>query len=241
MSSFKPKGLDASGALLYDITVIDDTNLHIERWLLPLLAGDSALAHPIQSVADMVSHIEHLCSPVHHWFFQGLLNLPPLRKRVQTLTIIGHGNETGQQVGNDWICYESLKDYRSEFVKLTPLFGDKGEIILGGCRVGRAAPVLLGLSDIVGRPVSGYSALQRPHLPGYEGGRTTCFLTCTREGFTTADKFDEVQLRLIEYGRALQNAPPSPPVVVGPPGGPRDHTGGPPRRGDHDLKPGGGR
>jgi hypothetical protein len=129
---------------------------------------------------------------------QSLIGLCSRGDKIAKLTIVGHGNEYGQYVGQDWLCKEAIPAWREELVKMTGLFAMHGEVVMGGCRQGRNAGLLLALSDIWNVPVSGFTALQRPVLPGDEGGRTTCFLTCTRSGYTAADHFDAVQLRVMQ-------------------------------------------
>lgn len=138
----------------------------------------------VQNVRDMVSKILKMTS-------QG--------DRIRELRIVGHGNESGQYIGADWISLDTIDIYRSQLVRIAPFFALKANVIMGGCRMGRNGGLLLKLSEIFNVPVSGFTAFQRPALPGDEGGRTTCYITCTREGKTTADSFDEYQEKFMNY------------------------------------------
>ena len=64
--------------------------------------------------------------------------------------------------------------------------------------------------------MSGYTAFQRPFVPGHQGGRTTCFITCGREGFTTADEYDEIEARFIAGVKCLFGSDCRTPVVINP-------------------------
>ena len=163
-----------------NVYMVDDHKFDPAMWIDQLFTwGDVK----INGVRDMVSKLIKLCA-------RG--------DKIAELTIVGHGNEYGQWVGQDWLCQEVVWAWRSELVKMNSLFGKNRHVIMGGCRQGRNAGLLLALADIWIAQVSGYTALQRPVLPGYEGGRTTCFLTCTRSGYTFADHCDEVQLDVME-------------------------------------------
>jgi hypothetical protein len=162
----------------------------------------------INNVKDLVSKIRATCAS---------------GDTLANLTIMGHGNEWGQFIGTDWVSVDTLSKFRGDLATITGCFGTKGEVVMGGCRVGRNGRLLLELSNILGVPVSRFTALQRPGVPGDEGGRTTCFITCTRQGFTTADKIDEIQLKIMDWfqNRSTRNTAP----VVLPPApqdGPRN-------------------
>jgi hypothetical protein len=173
---------------IIDVYVIDDSKFDLTMFL------DSALTWGdvgIKNIKDMADKLAGLCSRGN---------------RIAELTIVGHGNELGQYVGTDWLSNDSLPSYRPQLRRLTTLFVRTGSarsahVTMGGCQQGRNGGLLLGLSDIWNVPVSGYTALQRPGVPGYEGGKTTCYLTCARQGRTTADKVDEIQLKIMEWLR----------------------------------------
>lgn len=166
-----------------DVYVISDHKFDPVTWI------DSALTWGdvgVLGIRDMVTKLQRICAN---------------GDRIAELRIVGHGNELGQFVGRDWLCREVVRHWRSELSKMTPLFGVKRHVIMGGCRQGRNSGLLLALSNIWNVPVSGFTALQRPPLPGDEGGRTTCFITCTRSGYTFADHFDKLQLAVMAYAR----------------------------------------
>lgn len=175
-----------------NIYIIDDKEFDLTMWV------DSALTWGdvgVQSIADMVKKVLKICEEE--------------KSKIGRLTIVGHGNEYGQFVGRDWLgdfanvvaggLDSSIPLYRADLVKLRGHFGKTGEVILGGCRVGRNSSLLLRLSDIWMVPVSAFTAYQRPVLPGDESGQTTCYITCTRQGRTFADSFDDVQDKIIEW------------------------------------------
>ena len=173
-----------------DVYVIDDSRFDLTMLL------DSALTWNdvgIQNVKDMVNTLVGLC--------QG-------GDSLGHLTIVGHGNSTGQYIGSDFVTLQSLPAFRPDLGRMTRLFArgagsGSRHVTMGGCRQGRNSGLLLALSNIWNVPVSGYTALQRPGIPGYEGGRTTCYITCTRQGRTTADSVDEIQLRVMNWARRL--------------------------------------
>jgi len=171
---------------IIDVYVIDDNKFDLTMYLDATLTwGDVG----IKSIKDMANKLVKLCAK---------------GDRIAELTIVGHGNALGQHIGTDWLSYDSLKSHRAQLVRLTPLFAKSGRaahVVMGGCRQGRNGGLLLGLSNIWNVPVTGYTALQRPAAPGYEGGKTTCYITCTRQGRTTADKADKVQLKIMQWIR----------------------------------------
>lgn len=180
-----------------DIYVIDNSSFDLTMFI------DSQLTQGevgIQNVEDMVRKIERMCED---------------GDRIRELRIVGHGNDHGQYVGTDWLSTSTLRQHRSALARLRPLFvhgndqvdGENGHVVMGGCRQGRNGRLLLELSRIFNVPVSGFTALQRPGVPGDEGGRTTCFITCTREGRTTADDFDEKQLEFMAWVRRQFSEP----------------------------------
>jgi hypothetical protein len=72
---------------------------------------------------------------------------------------------------------------------------------MGGCRQGTNSMLLLDLSTILCVRVSGFTAMQRPAIPGDEGGRTTCYISCTRQGRSRADDFDDAARKVREWLR----------------------------------------
>jgi hypothetical protein len=183
-----------------DIYVVSDDDL------TPFVSKLHSLSPvSVRSVKDMVNRIARLCGS---------------GDRIGTLTIVGEGNEEAQVIGDDLLSNDTLADFTPDLRRLAPLFARGGEVIMGGCRQGRNGTLLLGLSNAFGVPVSGYTALQRALLPGHYGGRTTCFITCTREGFTLADDVDEVILwvrSLIgRIGSMFSDDLPVTPIVINP-------------------------
>lgn len=172
-----------------DVYVVDDSSFDLTMFI------DSALTWGsigIQSVRDMADKVSRLCVS---------------GDRIANLRILGHGNDTGQFIGTDWVTEATLPSFRGQFARLAGLFvrggsdSSRAELTMGGCQQGRNGSFLLAISHIVNVPVSGYTALQRPVLPGDEGGRTTCYITCARGGRTFADSFDDVQLKIMGWFR----------------------------------------
>ena len=163
-----------------DFYVIADKEFDITMWIDgALTVGDVG----INSVADMVDKLTKKCAT---------------GDKIGTLQIFGHGNDNGQYIGENWVSKFSLPGVAADLRKLRPHFGRGAEVIMAGCQQGQNGGLLLALSDLLNVRVSGFTALQRPALPGDEGGRTTCFITCTREGQTTADEVDKVQMIIME-------------------------------------------
>lgn len=173
-----------------NVYVIDNSQFDLTMFV------DSALTWGdvgIRNVRDMVDKLVNLCAH---------------GDRIAELRIVGHGNDRGQYVGSDWLSESTLWSHRQQLARISSLFvrtrGESSEsahVIMGGCQQGRNGSFLLALSDIWNVPVSGFTALQRPGVPGDEGGRTTCYITCARQGRTTADAVDDVQLRIDQWFR----------------------------------------
>ena len=158
---------------LQDVYVIDASKPDTVMWV------DSALTYGdvgIKSVADMVSTVQALAK----------------KKKVRELRIMGHGNVYGQWVGSDWLSLATLPTHRPELLKLVHCFGSGGFITMAGCEQGNNGGFLLEISNITGVPVQGFTAMQRPTLPGDEGGVTRCFITCARGPTTGSDTFDKI-------------------------------------------------
>jgi hypothetical protein len=157
-----------------------DVNVYVidnSRWDVVMFL-DSAVTLgevPIKNVKEMVTKILKRCAH---------------GDKIAELRIVGHGNEFGQYVGADWLDSDTIRRYRSDLFKLVPFFGKNGHVIMGGCKVGRNGSFLLKLSNYLNVPVTGFTASQRPLVPGDEGGSTTCFLTCTRTGKKGFDYLD---------------------------------------------------
>ena len=125
--------------------------------------------------------------------------------QIACLRIVGHGNARGQYIGRDWVSEQNLGKYQDMLEQLNSLFDiDLGEVIMGGCQQGQNGAFLLALSNIWGVPVSGFTAMQRPLIPGDEGSRTTCFITCRRSAETGWDEFDEGVAALVDAIQRLQ-------------------------------------
>jgi len=155
-----------------DFYVVDDSAFDIVMFL------DSSVTFgdvPIKTVKDMVVKILKSCARGN---------------KIAELRIVGHGNEYGQYIGSDWVDSSTVRKYRSDLVRLAPFFGKAGHVIMGGCKVGQNGALLVTLSDYFNVPVTGYTASQRPLIPGDEGGSTTCYLTCTRSGKRGFDYLD---------------------------------------------------
>jgi len=172
-----------------DVYVVDDSSFDLTMFI------DSALTWGdigVKNVRDMADKVTGLCSS---------------GDRIAKLRIMGHGNDAGQYIGSDWVSEAKLPSFRAQFARLSGLFvragsdGASAELIMGGCQQGRNGSFLLAISNIVNVPVSGFTALQRPVLPGDEGGRTTCYITCARGGRTAADSVDDVQIKIMDWFR----------------------------------------
>jgi hypothetical protein len=161
-----------------DIYVVGDNKFDIPLFLDKLL---TPRAMGIKGVRDMVARIVEVCAQGH---------------TIGTLTIVGHGDDSGQWVGEDLLIPEVVPAWRSELCKLKPFFNRNTHIVLGGCRQGRNVALLLALSDVLNVSVTGYTSTQSPLIPGHEGGETTCFITCSKTGFTAWDAIDVVAIPL---------------------------------------------
>lgn len=98
--------------------------------------------------------------------------------QLGTLSIQDHGSPGSQQVGDDRLTSERLRDpaVRDELAKLP--FGAYGSVELGGCRVGGDEAGDQFLRDIAretGVPATGSNAYQSPLFDGYEGAIKTCY------------------------------------------------------------------
>jgi hypothetical protein len=179
---------------IIDVYVIGDSKFDLTTFLDSTLTwGDIG----IKNVKDMADKPVGLCVNGDH---------------IAQLRIVGHGNALGQYIGTDWIDHKSLGSHRQQLARMSPLFvramdssDRRAHVVMGGCEQGRNGGLLLALSDIWNVPVSGFTAMQRPILPGDEGGETTCYITCTRQGQTAADGFDDLQLQIIEWFRKRWN------------------------------------
>ncbi len=124
----------------------------------------------IVNVEDMVEQINRKCSG---------------GKRIKSLEIVGHGNDTGQHVGADWLSATSLRTtHGKQLKKLEPHFMQSAVVTLEGCKVGQAEELLKRLSLMwPGVRVRAKTALQRPLIPGDEGGVRECVNgRCTYSG-----------------------------------------------------------
>lgn len=126
-------------------------------------------------IANMVTLIKDLCKG---------------GDKIVSLTIHGHGNETGQYIGTDWLDTGTLAQYRASLLELAPLFDADAVVTLGGCNVGHAEALLQQLSDLLGVTLRAGTASQLA-FPGVEGGVRTCKLKmCEYGGPGFWDKFD---------------------------------------------------
>jgi hypothetical protein len=170
-----------------DVYVIDDSSFDLTLFM------DSALTWGdvgIKNLKDMVDKLVKLCAT---------------GDRIAELRILGHGDPTGQYIGADWVTESSLTAHREQLARMSPLFvrtpgaTSRAHVIMAGCRQGQNGSFLLALSNIWNVPVSGFTALQRPAVPGDEGGTTTCYITCAKGARTTADSVDDVQIAITEW------------------------------------------
>src|SRR5512138_878527 len=124
----------------------------------------SNVLHPvavsIKNVADLANQVVLVCKSA-----PGSLG---------ELTIVGHGNPFGQYIGSDWVNKDNLENFRADLARLLPLFGRDGLVTMAGCRQGRNGSFLLALSDMLDVPVRGFTADQRPGVPGNQGSETRC-------------------------------------------------------------------
>jgi hypothetical protein len=94
---------------------------------------------------------------------------------IRELRLLGHGNESGQWIGADWIGQMEVATYARDFQALAGRFASGGWMTLEGCGVGYAIYMMLALSDVVGVPVQGYLATQYYRVPGAEGRSMRCY------------------------------------------------------------------
>ena len=147
-----------------DVHVVDvskpDIVMSIERGLSIGEVG-------VKDVPDMATQLEKIC---------GRVNL------IGELRIVGHGNETGQYFGGDWINDYTVHSFGMHWLRMRRLFDTgKGLVTLGGCKTGQAEMLLIKLSSLLNVPVRGFRTFQNPIVPGDEGGETRCTpYGCTR-------------------------------------------------------------
>ncbi|UCD75115.1 MAG: DUF4347 domain-containing protein [Phycisphaerales bacterium] len=121
-----------------------------------------------------------------------ILDLTDSDNTVAALTIHGHGNQTGQYVGRDWLDIYTLPKYREELAKLTPHFEEDAIVTLGGCNVGHAEALLQRLSELWGGIAVRAGTAQQMAFPGIEGGIRSCKVNvCKYGGPGFWDKFDQ--------------------------------------------------
>lgn len=155
-----------------DIYVVDASKFDTVMWIdAALTIGEIEIA----GVDDMVRKIETRCAG---------------GDRIGELRIVGHGNDTGQYVGADWLSASTVRRHRPALNRLQPLFSSEGVVVLGGCLVGHASELMILLADILNVPIRAFRASQRPLIPGDEGSRVQCYITCTREGRRGFDYLD---------------------------------------------------
>jgi hypothetical protein len=147
-----------------NVYCIDNSRSDWVYWIdSALTARDIGIA----SVADMVQKISALCAS---------------GDRIGELRIAGHGNRRGQFVGANWLDDTTLMQHRFQLSRLSALFASRRSslVSMGGCRVGQNEGLLLSLSQVFGVTVRGWTARQRPLVPGDEGNETRCLTTCSR-------------------------------------------------------------
>ena len=135
----------------------------------------------IRSIEDMVSRVIKVASG------RGA--------KIRRLRIIGHGNAHGQRIGKDFLSVHSLPKHAGALKRLIPYFAADAEVTLGGCQVGQGVELLQQLSQVLGGvTVRAMTALQRPGVPGDEGGVQVCQLTmCSYSGDGFWNRFDARQ------------------------------------------------
>ncbi|HET6762115.1 MAG TPA: hypothetical protein VFH27_00550 [Longimicrobiaceae bacterium] len=132
----------------------------------------------IASVADMVAKVKARLDED-----EGSLN--------GELRIVGHGSESGQWFGADWVGADEIANHEKDFKELAGRFGLGGWMTLEGCGVGFSIHMMIALSKLVGVPVDGYLAPQYLRVPGYEGRLMRCYDGKARAGPPTLK--DEVK------------------------------------------------
>jgi hypothetical protein len=139
----------------------------------------------IGSVRDLAAQVSKLCSG---------------GDRVRELRIVGHGNETGQYVGGDWLCDLNVHAFAPHWALLKKCFDPTcGSVTFGGCKVGQAELLMVKLSHHLGVPVRGFRTFQNPIIPGDEGGETRCvYFGCTRT-YKDATVYNEWQKSAFEW------------------------------------------
>lgn len=156
------------------------------RWDAAMIATRASATHfGIESVDYMVKMLIKMCKG-------GLW-----RTWLYELCIVGHGNQTGQWFGADWVNFAALGTHGATLAKLKPYFCAGAVVTLEGCEVGHASSLLRGISNAFGGvPVRAGTAFQRPLIPGLEGGVRTCDPTsCHYTGRTVMDSLDDAILR----------------------------------------------
>lgn len=163
------------------LNVVDWSSPDAVMWA----ARISAPHYKIYSVQHMVDFLIQLCSG-------GLW-----QKYIDKLCIVGHGNQTGQQIGADWVDKGALSSHATNLKRLRPHFCAGAEVTLEGCEVGHASSLMKELSNLLdGVPVRAGTAFQRPLIPGLEGGVRTCVPNrCSYTGRRPFDALDDAILR----------------------------------------------
>lgn len=139
------------------------------------------LALSVANVDDMVNQVVLACKST----------------KLGELTLVGHGNAFGQDIGSDWVDNKTLESFRSSLKRLVPLFGSDGLVTMGGCEQGQNGSFLLAISDMLDVPVRGFTAYQRALYPGNQGSETRCFLTCTRGSHDAWDDYIDPAIKKV--------------------------------------------
>jgi hypothetical protein len=142
-----------------------------------ILNVENPFAIAVKNISDMVTKVVLACNNAG--------------KEIGELNLDGHGDPFGQYIGSDWLSEESLPRHRSNLLRLAPLFGKGGLLTMRGCEQGQNGHFLLAISDLLNVPVRGFTALQRPIVPGAQGSETRCFITCARGEKDFFDKTDK--------------------------------------------------
>lgn len=131
----------------------------------------------VASIQDLATQMETMCRN---------------EDRVIALHILDHGNKEGQYVGGDWLDLTTLPEHRANLARLARCFDPGASVTMGGCKVGHAKGLLEELSIVwAGVRVQAGTALQRPLIPGIEGGVTQCILrACSYSGTGLWDRLE---------------------------------------------------
>ena len=81
------------------------------------------LALSVTNVADMANQVVLKCKST----------------KLGELTLVGHGNAFGQDIGTDWVDNKTLESFRTSLKRLVPLFGSDGLVTMEAASRARTA------------------------------------------------------------------------------------------------------